>query len=366
MSFLGDDDEWSEQDSLLAAARQDSAAHNEHSHGDSGGASSHGHSHDDSSHGDAGEPELFLLNPEESAHGHPHGGEGGGHGHAHGDEGHDHDGHGHSHGGKENKAGWDMKVVAFWSIGILTMLYVVAELGMALYLGSLTLLSDGFHNLSDVISLYIAYWATQAAKRPLSDKMSFGWARTELLGALLNGTFLLALCLYTFLEAIPEIITAAEATSGMLFWCGGCVSVPLVFLSLLCFVLKCSSWCVFFFCVCILLVFLVLSLSLLSLDLSLDLSLLTSLSLCWCFCWYCVVLLSLSLFVLSLPCVFLFSVLLLLLPAVCAFRCTRTDDSHRFFFFCCGFSGAGCVFRCVCCVLRCRPGRSGTLRLRLR
>lgn len=222
MSFLGDsDEEWNEKDSLLAAARQETAKHHAHSHGEGKRSreQEHGHSHDSSSshghshaHGAAADdPELFLLNPEEeSAHGHAHDGQsGGGHGHSHGGGG---GGHGHAHGAEAE--GWDMKVVAFWAIGILTIVYVIAELGVALYLGSLTLLSDGFHNLSDVISLYIAYWATQAAKRPLSDKMSFGWARTELLGALLNGTFLLALCLYTFLEAIPEIITAAEATSG--------------------------------------------------------------------------------------------------------------------------------------------------------
>jgi len=44
--------------------------------------------------------------------------------------------------------------------------------------------------------------------------MSYGWARTEILGALTNGVFLLSLCLYTSLEAIPEVIEAITGTSA--------------------------------------------------------------------------------------------------------------------------------------------------------
>lgn len=60
---------------------------------------------------------------------------------------------------KKTKSSGTGKSVAFVLIGGLTLLYCVAELVAALYLQSLTLLSDGFHNLSDVVSLYIAFWA---------------------------------------------------------------------------------------------------------------------------------------------------------------------------------------------------------------
>ena len=51
------------------------------------------------------------------------------------------------------------KIIALWIVGVLTTLYVIAELSLAMLTGSLVLLSDGFHNLSDVISIGIAYWA---------------------------------------------------------------------------------------------------------------------------------------------------------------------------------------------------------------
>merc|ERR1712137_4886 len=109
------------------------------------------------------------------------------------------------------------KEVSSWVIGLITLVYVVAELAIALYEGSLTLLSDGFHNLSDVLSLGIAFWASKASRRGSSDAMSYGWARTEILGALTNGVFLLSLCLYTSLEAIPQIIAPTEEPAGYYF-----------------------------------------------------------------------------------------------------------------------------------------------------
>jgi len=93
----------------------------------------------------------------------------------------------------------------------------LGELTVAIYLESLVLLSDGFHNLSDVVSLYIAYWAQQAAKRDTSHDMSYGWVRTEILGGLTNGCFLLSLCFYVVLEAIPKFIKPHPIESGFMF-----------------------------------------------------------------------------------------------------------------------------------------------------
>ena len=54
-----------------------------------------------------------------------------------------------------------VKQTAFWVVGLLTLAYCIIELIVALYVRSLTLLSDGFHNLSDVLSLVIAAWASK-------------------------------------------------------------------------------------------------------------------------------------------------------------------------------------------------------------
>jgi len=114
--------------------------------------------------------------------------------------------------------GVDSRQVSFVVVGVITLIYVFFELAAALQQDSLTLMSDGFHNLSDVISLYIALWATRAAQRGKDDNMSYGWARTETLGALTNGVFLLSLSLYILLEAIPDLISpVTEGDEGLVY-----------------------------------------------------------------------------------------------------------------------------------------------------
>jgi len=107
--------------------------------------------------------------------------------------------------------------MAFVSIGILTFGYVMVELGVALYLKSLVLLSDGFHNLSDVISLGIAYWAQQAQKRDSNEAYTYGYQRAEILGGLTNGCFLISLCMYVILASIPKFIIPDPIEEGLLF-----------------------------------------------------------------------------------------------------------------------------------------------------
>lgn len=51
------------------------------------------------------------------------------------------------------------KLVLIFVMGILTTLYSLAEIGIALQFGSLVMFADGLHNLSDGLALAIAFWA---------------------------------------------------------------------------------------------------------------------------------------------------------------------------------------------------------------
>lgn len=104
------------------------------------------------------------------------------------------------------------KSVAFVAVGLVTLGYSLCEIGVGVWLGTLVLLSDGFHNLSDVIALGVGLWANKASRRSANFKYTYGTKRTELIGALINGSFLLALCLYIVLETIPRFV-APEAVS---------------------------------------------------------------------------------------------------------------------------------------------------------
>eukprot|EP00730_Choanoeca_flexa_P015569 TRINITY_DN7179_c0_g1_i3.p1 TRINITY_DN7179_c0_g1~~TRINITY_DN7179_c0_g1_i3.p1 ORF type:complete len:416 (+),score=64.89 TRINITY_DN7179_c0_g1_i3:219-1466(+) len=104
-------------------------------------------------------------------------------------------------------------------MGALMLIYSIAEIGAALWLHSLSMFSDGLHNLSDAASLAIAYWAEQAKSRDRSESMTFGWRRAELLGGLSNGLFLLAISTMILLQAVPKFVFPEDIdkTSGLYF-----------------------------------------------------------------------------------------------------------------------------------------------------
>ena len=120
-----------------------------------------------------------------SAHSDAHG-----HGHGHG--------HGHSHG--HDVRGAQKKALVF-AIGANTLL-LGAQVAVGLILGSLALLADSLHNASDVVALIVALIGQSLAARPATPRQSYGLARAEILGALLNGAVLLALTGWVVVTAI--------------------------------------------------------------------------------------------------------------------------------------------------------------------
>lgn len=117
------------------------------------------------------------------------------HGHAHGHaHGHGH-GHGHAHGG----AGLGDRRLAL-AVAVNVGLTVAQFVG-GLLSGSLALMADALHNLSDAASLVIAVWARRLSRRPADGRMTFGWARAEIVAALVNFTTLILIGLYLAWEA---------------------------------------------------------------------------------------------------------------------------------------------------------------------
>ena len=79
-----------------------------------------------------------------------------------------------------------------FAIGItLNIAFVLVEAGYGLKANSVALLADAGHNLSDVLGLAIAWGASILAKRPPSDRYTFGLRGSSILAALFNAVFLL-------------------------------------------------------------------------------------------------------------------------------------------------------------------------------
>ncbi len=109
-----------------------------------------------------------------------------------------HDHHGHHH--IDPEAG-DRRV----GLAILVnVALTVAQIVGGLLSGSLALVADAIHNLSDAFSLVIAFAARKIARRPADARMTFGYARAETVAALVNYTTLILIGAYLVYEAIAR------------------------------------------------------------------------------------------------------------------------------------------------------------------
>lgn len=110
--------------------------------------------------------------------------------------------------------GKQIRITALLVIDIIFFL-LEAIVGYAVH--SLALIADSFHMLNDIISLIVALWAVKVATTKGADaKYTYGWKRAEILGALINAVFLIALCFSILIEAIQRLISPAIITNPKL------------------------------------------------------------------------------------------------------------------------------------------------------
>jgi len=104
-----------------------------------------------------------------------------------------------------------------WALAIvfvLTTAFTVAEVVGGLLTGSLALLADAGHMLSDDFSLGLALLAVWLAGRPATPQRSFGYKRAEILAALANGITLVAISIWIFYEAFRRFQDPPEILGG--------------------------------------------------------------------------------------------------------------------------------------------------------
>jgi zinc transporter 1 len=102
----------------------------------------------------------------------------------------------------------------------LTSSFFLVELLFGYISGSIALVADSFHMLSDVASLVIALLASKLAhSKRYGPAYSFGLQRAEVLGALINACSLLALCFSLVIQAVQRFISPEEISNPwMVLW----------------------------------------------------------------------------------------------------------------------------------------------------
>ena len=96
----------------------------------------------------------------------------------------------------------------------LTASYTVVEVVGGVLAGSLALLADAVHMLSDNVALALALVAAWLATKPATPERSFGYKRAEVLAALANGVMLVALAIWIFVEAAMRLRDPGDVLGG--------------------------------------------------------------------------------------------------------------------------------------------------------
>jgi len=150
----------------------------------------------------AGHPHAQPRAPEggqEEGRGQAHHGHGQGHGHGHG---HPH-GHGHAH----TPASYGRA----FAVGVaLNTAFVVVEAGFGLWSGSMALVADAGHNLSDVLGLLIAWGASVMSARPANARFTYGYKASTILAALANAGLLLVALGAILFETIHRLFEPVQ------------------------------------------------------------------------------------------------------------------------------------------------------------
>jgi cobalt-zinc-cadmium efflux system protein len=96
--------------------------------------------------------------------------------------------------------------------------YMFAEAAGGLLTGSLALLADAGHLLSDVASLALGLFAVRMAQRPATSQRTYGHTRVEILAALAQGVALAAVALMIFVEAVDRFGSGHEIDGLGMMW----------------------------------------------------------------------------------------------------------------------------------------------------
>lgn len=116
----------------------------------------------------------------------------------------------------------------------LTTTFFLVEIIVGYITNSMALVADSFHMLSDVVALVIAYISVLMSPKKWS-KNTFGWARAEVLGALVNAVFLVALCFSILIESVKRFYTPEEIHQPLLILVVGLLGLLVNVIGLLLF-----------------------------------------------------------------------------------------------------------------------------------
>jgi cobalt-zinc-cadmium efflux system protein len=123
--------------------------------------------------------------------------------------------HNHNHHSPEDS---DFSLMVAISINALLTIFQIVG---GVISGSLSLIADALHNLSDAASLCIAIFARKVSRIPPNEFKTFGYKRAEVIAALINVTILIVISLYLIFEAILRYFNPSEISGWIIVYVAG-------------------------------------------------------------------------------------------------------------------------------------------------
>jgi len=84
------------------------------------------------------------------------------------------------------------------------------EMTFGLLIGSMALISDAVHNLSDIAHMLFSYWAEKVARRPANERKTYGYRKVEFIAAFVNSIGLSVVIAFVFWETLKRFAAPAE------------------------------------------------------------------------------------------------------------------------------------------------------------
>ena len=115
----------------------------------------------------------------------------------------------HGHGPRDHRCSHGDERRVIWAL-LLTAAFMVAEVVGGLLSGSLALLADAAHMLTDTGALALAWFAIRLSSRPPDPRRSFGYHRFQVLAAFVNGATLIVIAGWIVVEAVQRLLAPVE------------------------------------------------------------------------------------------------------------------------------------------------------------
>lgn len=135
--------------------------------------------------------------------------------HTHANDQHAHN-HDHAHAHSHDVSGVKGPRLIF--VILLNFVITAAEVIGGIISGSLSLVSDALHNLSDGLAMMISYFAIKISGRPNDVKRTFGYRRASIMAALLNASVLIGISAFLFKEAYDKFVNPEVIKGGIMIW----------------------------------------------------------------------------------------------------------------------------------------------------